>query len=148
MTDDQREFIVVYEEDDLGDTEEDTLVLNVDVEQPEQTRYRVDADFGAVVTNEASAWALVGLIVTLLGGLLAIITAIFFMINYPAEWWGDSTDSFGEELDSSIPKTVGALALVSGLLLVGGNLLVGFGRNLRARGVLHSVHFRPIDERR
>jgi hypothetical protein len=132
-----RDYVVVYEEPFTDDPAADELVLDVDVHAARRGAMRVEADFGAAVTNEASPLAVFGLVLTFLGALVGFATAWFFWVYYPESFPG-GTDAEG----SNAPKIMAALTIAMGVLLVAGTLFVGFGRSLRARGILHSLRFR------
>lgn len=126
------DFLVVYE----GEEGDDEVVLDVDVHEHER-RHNIEAEFGAVVTNRAGTAAIVGLVLTFVGAVLSLGTAALFMINYPGSWYPKET------ADEGLIRMITALGLVGALLLVLGNLLVGFGRQLHAEGILHSLRFVP-----
>lgn len=122
-----KEFLVVYKEDQPFD---DTVSIDVDAELP--TDY--EAHFSVSVTNRSGLLALIGLICTIIGGLLALATAVLFMINYPDKWWDD--------VDATVQRLTAALGSIGIILLILGNLLVGFGRRLHAYGALHTLQAR------
>jgi hypothetical protein len=126
-----RDYLVVYEEDIDGPGEDEVFI---DVEMPAEPKKSYEADFSVTVTNKAGILATIGLILAIFGGLVSLFTAAFYILNYPQEWWDTPGDS--------IPRLTAALALTGTLLLIIGNLLVGFGRQLHAFGSLNAIRFR------
>lgn len=126
-----QDYLVVYEEDIEGPAFDEVVI---DVARKQEKPKHFDADFSIKVTNKAGVFATIGLIMALLGGLVSIFTAIFYILNYPQEWWDAPGDS--------IPRLTAALAIIGVLLLIVGNLLVGFGRQLHAFGTLNAIRFR------
>lgn len=130
-----RDYVVVYEEPYTDDPGDDQLVLDVDVHGGSHRRPAgVEADFGAAVTNESGGVAVLGLVMTIFGGLAAIAAAVLFMLWYPDAWWDQPPNT-------TQARIVVGTGIGAGVLMILGNLFVGFGRNLRARGVLHSLRF-------
>lgn len=128
-------YLVIYEDDDTGE-EREKVVFSVDAPRPPDS---VVADFGAQVTNRAHPLAAWGLGVTLTGTLMMLVTTVLFLLNYPEAW-------FIAAPDAVMARTVVGLGLGGVLLLLLGNLFVGFGRQLYANGTLHSLRFVRPDE--
>lgn len=127
-------YLVVCEDPHAG--EDEAVVFAVDVPRPPD---HVVADFGAKVSSMASPMAVWGLVVTLTGTLLMLVAGVLFLLNYPEAWSPTATQT-------GMVRTVVGLGLAGTLLLLVGNLLVGFGRQPHAQGTLHSLRFvRPDD---
>jgi hypothetical protein len=134
-----RDFLLVYEEADSDDGGEDELFVDIDVHS-EPARNNIEAEFGARVTNRAGKLATTGLIITLVGTAAMIAATILFALNYPDAWY-----PVGQG-DEALIQLITGMGLLGALLLIVGNLLVGFGRQLHAQGVLHSLRFVSEDQ--
>ncbi|MHB8634472.1 MAG: hypothetical protein ACYDBQ_11010 [Thermoplasmatota archaeon] len=133
----QRDFLVIYEEDDEGLPGDDHLVL--DIESPQQAargeldvQQRLDLE----LSNKTNRMGTTGFAVSCLGGLLGAGLLLFFLVSYPGQWYNASTGAISRAGPLKPTVVVGAITLI---MLIVGTLLTHYGRRIQARGNLSQV---------
>jgi hypothetical protein len=135
----ERDFLLIYEDGEEDGEAHDEVFVDIDVHS-EPVRNTIEAEFGARVTNRAGKLAVTGLVITLVGAIVMVAATVLFTVNYPDAWYPVGAG------DEELIRFITAIGLLGGLLLIVGNLLVGFGRQLHAQGVLHTLRFVPEQE--
>lgn len=131
-----REFLVFVEEEDDGFETQDRIVLQVEPPQLRPTReLEVQPEIDLRIENTGSAWARVGLVLSVLGAILSVAGFAVFAVTYPQQWIA----SGGLLYQEPVLRLTAGLVSVGGVALVAGALLTFYGRRLEARAELVSL---------
>jgi hypothetical protein len=134
------DFLVIYEEEDGGgpdaDDSDDEIVLDIRTLR-QAFRHHLDVETGVLVKlhNSSSAGGFLGLILTIIGAIVAIAAVAVFASTYPQDWFkGAELAGYG------LRRGTATMATVGGLLMIAGTILTAFGRRVTAHAFIDDAH--------
>lgn len=131
-----KEFLVIYEEADTGDQGPDELVLDIHtLRHAFRKQVEVEADVRVDMENRSDANGAIGLVVSVVGAVLAIIGLAVFVTTYPQEWYAGQAI-----IGDSVRRLTATLLTLGGLALVVGTILTASGRRVTAKGRIEEAH--------
>lgn len=132
-------FLVLYEEDEPEDAAgpEDELVLDLRFFR-RALRQHVDIETSARIEldNTSSRLGLIGLLLSIVGAVISAAAILLYATTYPERWFDAADKVSGDGLRT----TTALLAMLGGLLLIGGTALTAYGRRVLASGRLEGAH--------
>lgn len=133
----ERDFLVIYEEDDEGLPGDDHLVLDIESPQsPSRGELDVKQRLDLELSNTTSQKGTMGFILTCIGAVLGLGLIAFFLASYPDQWYNQAN---GALVRGGPIKPTLLVGIVTILVLLVGTILTHYGRRIQARGNLSQV---------
>lgn len=132
----QRDFLVIYEEEDEGLPGDDHLVLDIESPQaPARGELDVQQRLDLELSNTTNRMGTTGFVLSCIGGVLGLGLIIFFLSTYPGHWYDDG----GNYVKGGPIKPTILWGATSLIVLIVGTVLTHYGRRIQARGNLSQV---------